>query len=88
MITSGDVAPELEQSLVPRASAAQNPFGVRPAAIGDLPVERPGPAGRRKGIEARLGPNSMEKFSLEFRLEKSLEFWLEIPYNKKLFKNG
>ena len=54
MITSGDVAPELEQSLVPRASAAQNPFGVRPAAIGDLPVERPGPAGRRQGSETRL----------------------------------
>ena len=86
VIAFGDVAPELEQCLVARS--AQNPFGVRPAAVGDLPVERPGPAGRRKGIEARLGPNSTEKFWLEFRLEKSLEFWLEIPYTKEMFKNG
>ena len=27
-------------------------------------------------------------FWLEFRLEKPLEFWLEIPYTKKKFKNG
>ena len=27
-----------------------------------------------------LGRDSIEKFWLEFRLEKSLEFWLEIPY--------
>ena len=31
-----------------------------------------------------LGPNSIEKFWLE----KPLEFWLEIPYTKKMFKNG
>ena len=85
VITFGDVAPELEQNRVARA---QNPLGVRPAAVGDLPVERPGPAGRRKGSEARLGPNSIEKFWLEFRLEKLLEFWLEIPHTKKMFKNG
>ena len=35
-----------------------------------------------------LGPNSIEKFWLEFRLEKSLEIWLDIPYIKKMFKNG
>ena len=35
-----------------------------------------------------LGPNSIEKIWLEFRLEKPLEFWLEIPYSMKLFKNG
>ena len=85
VITFGDVAPELEQNRVARA---QNPLGVRPAAVGDLPVERPGPAGRRKGSEARLGPNSMENFWLEFRLEKPLEFWLEITYTKKKLKNG
>ena len=28
------------------------------------------------------------KFSLIFRLEKSLEFWLEITYTKKMFENG
>ena len=52
VIAFGDVAPELEQCLVARS--AQNPFGVRPAAVGDFPVERPGPAGRGKGGEARL----------------------------------
>ena len=35
-----------------------------------------------------LGPNSIETFWLEFWLEKSLEFWLEIPYTEKVFKNG
>ena len=30
------------------------------------------------------GPNSIEKFQLEFWLEKSLELWLEIPYTKKI----
>ena len=35
-----------------------------------------------------LGPNSVEKFWLEFWLEKSLEFCLEIPYTKKMLKNG
>ena len=35
-----------------------------------------------------LGHNSIGKFWLEFRLEKPLEFWLEIPYTKKMFKNG
>ena len=50
VITFGDVAPE-EQNVVARA---QNPLGVRPAAMCDLPVERPGPAGRRQGSEARL----------------------------------
>ena len=33
------------------------------------------------------GPNSIEKLYLEFRLEKPLEFWLEIPYTKKKLKN-
>ena len=32
----------------------------------------------------RLEPNSTEKF----RLEKSLLFWPEIPYSKKMLKNG
>ena len=35
-----------------------------------------------------LWQNSMEKFWLEFWLEKPLEFWLEIPYTKKCSKNG
>ena len=35
-----------------------------------------------------LGPNSIENFWLEFWLEKSLEFWLEIPHTKKMLKNG
>ena len=35
-----------------------------------------------------LGPNSIEKCWLEFWLEKSLEFWLEITHTKKLIKNG
>ena len=35
-----------------------------------------------------LGPNSIEKFQLEFWLEKPLEFCLEIPYTKKMFKIG
>ena len=35
-----------------------------------------------------LGSNSIEIFWLEFWPEKSLEFWLEIPYTKKMFKNG
>ena len=34
------------------------------------------------------GPNSIEKFELEFRHEKSLEFWLQISRTKKMFKNG
>ena len=33
------------------------------------------------------GPNSIENILANFRLEKSLEFWLEIPYTKKTFKN-
>ena len=37
-----------------------------------------------------LGPNSIEKFWLEFWvefwLEKSLEFWLEIPYTVNVQK--
>ena len=35
-----------------------------------------------------LGGDSIEKVWLEFRLEKPLEFWLEIPFTKKTFKNG
>ena len=35
-----------------------------------------------------LGPNSIGKFWLEFRLEKPLALWLEIPYTKTMFKNG
>ena len=35
-----------------------------------------------------LGPNSIGKFWFEFWLEKPLEFWLEIPYSKKMFKIG
>ena len=34
-----------------------------------------------------LRENSIEKIQLAFQLEKSLEFWLEIPYIKKKFKN-
>ena len=33
-----------------------------------------------------LGPNSTEQFQLEFWIEKSLEFCLEIPYKKKIRK--
>ena len=32
-----------------------------------------------------LGPDSIERFWLEFRLEKSLEFGLEITYIRKMF---
>ena len=35
-----------------------------------------------------LGGKSIETFWLEFRLEKPLEFWLEIPPTKKTVKNG
>ena len=35
-----------------------------------------------------LGPNSIDKFWLEFRLEKSLEICLEIPHTKKMLKMG
>ena len=35
-----------------------------------------------------LGPNSIEKIWLEFWLEKSLHFWLQISHNKKMFKSG
>ena len=35
-----------------------------------------------------LGGNSIENFWLQFRVEKPLEFWLEIPYTKKTLKNG
>ena len=35
-----------------------------------------------------LGVNSIETFQLEFWLEKSLEFCLEIPHTKKKLKNG
>ena len=37
----------------------------------------------RDSLEVRLGSNSIEKFGLE----KTLEFWLEIPYTKEMFKN-
>ena len=39
-------------------------------------------------IIAQQGPNSIEKIWPEFRPEKSLEFWLEIPYTRKMFKIG
>ena len=39
-------------------------------------------------VEATLGPNSKENFWLEFWLEKSLAFWIEIPYSEKMSKNG
>ena len=40
--------------------------------------------GRGEGRGRRLGgPNSIEHCWLEFWLEKTLEFWLEIPYTKK-----
>ena len=43
----------------------------------------------RKGLKAAdHGPNSIEILYLEFRLEKLLEFWQEIPYTKKKLKNG
>ena len=35
-----------------------------------------------------LGGNSIGKIWLEFELEISLEFWLEIPYTKKKLKTG
>ena len=38
--------------------------------------------------ERSLGPNSIGNFWLKLWLEKSLEFWLEIPYNKKKLTNG
>ena len=49
-----------------------------------LPVQHP------EGVTVLpdLGPDSIEKFWLEFLLEKSLEFWLEYPDTKKMFKNG
>ena len=45
-----------------------------------LPLERAQLAVRE------LGPNSIEKFWLEFQLKKPLEFRLEIPYTKTKFK--
>ena len=33
-----------------------------------------------------LGGNSIENFLIQFQLEISLEFWLEISYTKKKFK--
>ena len=39
----------------------------------------PGDCGRRPRPH-RLEVDSIEKFQLEFWLEKSLEFWPEIPY--------
>ena len=38
-------------------------------------------------LELTLVGDSIEKFQLEIWLEKSREFWLEIPYTKKKFKN-
>ena len=38
------------------------------------------------GSPMTLGPNSIEKLSLQFWLEKLLEFLLEIPYTKQMFK--
>ena len=53
----------------------------------ELPPHEHGRAGRGRGhgpdLPDGLGPNSIEKFWLE----KSLEFWLEIPYTKKKLKN-
>ena len=53
-IALGDIAPKLEQSLA--AGAVQNPLCVRPAAVGNLPVERPRPRAATRGEvgEARL----------------------------------
>ena len=34
------------------------------------------------------GPIQQKFFWLEFWFEKSLEFWLEIPHTKKMFRNG
>ena len=36
------------------------------------------PAPLHSELYARLGPNSIQNFWLEFWLEKPLEFWLEI----------
>ena len=41
-----------------------------------------------QGILVRLGTDSIEKFWIEFWLEKPLEFWLEVACTKKMFKNG
>ena len=50
----------------------------------------PDPVGRllQSVVIGLLGPNSIEKCWLEFWLEKPLEFWLQIPCTKKMFKNG
>ena len=45
-------------------------------------------------LDVRLPDNGAEegiqykKYWLEFRLEKLLEFCLEVPHTKKMFKNG
>ena len=42
-----------------------------------------------EGDEGGLqGGDSIEKFQLQFCLEKSLEFWLEMPYHKEKFLSG
>ena len=52
------------------------PFDVGAAFLGEDVLDGAGAQFNRK------------HFWLQFRLEKSLEFWLEIPHNKKMFKNG
>ena len=61
-----------------------------PLAVDDLVADRvradPGEeGGGEEEALLELGPNSIEKFWLEVWLEKSLEFWLEITYAKKMF---
>ena len=45
--------------------------------------ESPVLASQSPPLSVTLGGNSIEKCWLE----KSLEFWLEIPYTKEMFKN-
>ena len=54
--------------------------GVELLAEGDHVVVGPDPLA--------AGANSIEKNWPEFRLEKPLEFWLQIHYNKKISKTG
>ena len=53
------------------------------ASLGDLIVVFWVRSPRVRVIFGVLGPNSIEKFWLE----KSLEFWLEIPSTKEMFTN-
>ena len=49
---------------------------------------KPDPMKENPGTGTEQGGNSIEKIWLDFRLEKQLEFWLDIPCTKEMFKNG